>query len=179
MKKILIQAIDRFRANEHGVLVATDVAARGLDIPGVRTVIHYQLPHSAEVRASFLFLLITPVSLCFDYHLLEYGPTELCFRFMCTEVGELLELLLMGAALLLSHQMTPQSLLHYASPFLRLSEASDLLYTIHIALSDGESFILPLIFFILSCSGECETVSTRELIYARGQEACISCTSNR
>lgn len=46
---ILNQAIDRFRGNENGVLVATDVAARGLDIPHVRTVVHYQLPHSAEV----------------------------------------------------------------------------------------------------------------------------------
>ncbi|KAJ6771455.1 RNA HELICASE [Salix koriyanagi] len=45
----LMQAIDRFRSNEHAILVATDVAARGLDIPGVRTVVHYQLPHSAEV----------------------------------------------------------------------------------------------------------------------------------
>ncbi|GAB2282339.1 hypothetical protein Dimus_016885 [Dionaea muscipula] len=44
-----LKAIDRFRENEHGILVATDVAARGLDIPGVRTVVHYQLPHSAEV----------------------------------------------------------------------------------------------------------------------------------
>eukprot|EP01018_Ginkgo_biloba_P019812 Gb_06963 [translate_table: standard] len=44
-----LKAMDRFRENENCVLVATDVAARGLDIPGVRTVIHYQLPHSAEV----------------------------------------------------------------------------------------------------------------------------------
>ncbi|CAK9169985.1 unnamed protein product [Ilex paraguariensis] len=44
-----LKAVDRFRTNEHGILVATDVAARGLDIPGVRTVVHYQLPHSAEV----------------------------------------------------------------------------------------------------------------------------------
>lgn len=44
-----MQAIDRFRGNEHGILVATDIAARGIDIPGVRTVVHYQLPHSAEV----------------------------------------------------------------------------------------------------------------------------------
>ncbi|KAL6971184.1 RNA helicase [Sarracenia purpurea var. burkii] len=44
-----LKAMDRFRGNEHGILVATDVAARGLDIPGVRTVVHYQLPHSAEV----------------------------------------------------------------------------------------------------------------------------------
>ncbi|XP_031482319.1 DEAD-box ATP-dependent RNA helicase 13 isoform X2 [Nymphaea colorata] len=44
-----LKAIDHFRSSEHGILVATDVAARGLDVPGVRTVIHYQLPHSAEI----------------------------------------------------------------------------------------------------------------------------------
>ncbi|CAN1144784.1 DEAD-box ATP-dependent RNA helicase 13 [Linum perenne] len=44
-----LKAIDRFRSTGHGILIATDVAARGLDIPGVRTVVHYQLPHSAEV----------------------------------------------------------------------------------------------------------------------------------
>ncbi|KAJ4758950.1 ATP-dependent RNA helicase MAK5 [Rhynchospora pubera] len=44
-----LKAMDRFRGNENSVLIATDVAARGLDIPHVRTVIHYQLPHSAEV----------------------------------------------------------------------------------------------------------------------------------
>ncbi|GAV84775.1 DEAD domain-containing protein/Helicase_C domain-containing protein [Cephalotus follicularis] len=44
-----LKAIDRFRSTKHGILLATDVAARGLDIPGVRTVVHYQLPHSAEV----------------------------------------------------------------------------------------------------------------------------------
>ncbi|KAK4482506.1 hypothetical protein RD792_009665 [Penstemon davidsonii] len=44
-----LKSVDRFRANEHGILVATDAAARGLDIPGVRTVVHYQLPHSAEI----------------------------------------------------------------------------------------------------------------------------------
>ncbi|CAO2831964.1 unnamed protein product [Amaranthus hypochondriacus] len=44
-----LKALDRFRVNKNGILVASDGAARGLDIPGVRTVIHYQLPHSAEV----------------------------------------------------------------------------------------------------------------------------------
>ncbi len=31
-----LKAVDRFRAHEQAVLVATDVAARGLDIKGVR-----------------------------------------------------------------------------------------------------------------------------------------------
>eukprot|EP00898_Chlorokybus_atmophyticus_P008311 jgi/Chlat1/8481/Chrsp80S09228 len=44
-----LKFLDRFKENEASVLVATDVAARGLDIPGVRLVVHYQLPFSAEV----------------------------------------------------------------------------------------------------------------------------------
>ncbi|XP_010487554.1 PREDICTED: DEAD-box ATP-dependent RNA helicase 13-like [Camelina sativa] len=44
-----LKAVDRFRASDNGILIATDVAARGIDIKNVRTVIHYQLPHSAEV----------------------------------------------------------------------------------------------------------------------------------
>ncbi|GKU85642.1 hypothetical protein SLEP1_g280 [Rubroshorea leprosula] len=49
-----LKAIDHFQANENGILVATYVAARGLDIPGVRTVIHYQLPHSADSKFASL-----------------------------------------------------------------------------------------------------------------------------
>ncbi|MCO5591617.1 hypothetical protein L7F22_045606 [Adiantum nelumboides] len=44
-----LKAMDRFQGGENSCLISTDVAARGVDIPGVRTVIHYQLPHSAEV----------------------------------------------------------------------------------------------------------------------------------
>ncbi len=47
-----LKAMDRFKREERGVLIATDVAARGLDIEGIRCVIHYQLPLSAEVRSS-------------------------------------------------------------------------------------------------------------------------------
>lgn len=50
--------MDRFCGNENSVLIATDVAARGLDIPHVRTVIHYQLPHSAEVETSSVIIVI-------------------------------------------------------------------------------------------------------------------------
>lgn len=39
---------ERFRDNPLGVLVATDVAARGLDIPKVEHVLHYQTPRTSE-----------------------------------------------------------------------------------------------------------------------------------
>jgi ATP-dependent RNA helicase RhlE len=43
-----LKALQRFAAGELGVLVATDVAARGLHIPAVRTVINYDLPADPE-----------------------------------------------------------------------------------------------------------------------------------
>ncbi|XP_014490286.1 DEAD-box ATP-dependent RNA helicase 53, mitochondrial [Vigna radiata var. radiata] len=38
-----------FRNNHFNVLVATDVASRGLDVPNVDLVIHYDLPSSSEI----------------------------------------------------------------------------------------------------------------------------------
>ncbi|MBO9354019.1 DEAD/DEAH box helicase [Bordetella petrii] len=43
-----MKALDAFKAGELEVLVATDVAARGLDVAGVPCVINYDLPHNAE-----------------------------------------------------------------------------------------------------------------------------------
>lgn len=40
--------LDRFRAAPSGILVATDVAARGLDVPEVAAVIHYHVPRQAD-----------------------------------------------------------------------------------------------------------------------------------
>ncbi len=40
---------NRFKQNAHGILLATDVAARGLDIPSVEMVIHYDIPTTSEV----------------------------------------------------------------------------------------------------------------------------------
>jgi len=43
-----IKALDDFKSGEVGVLVATDVAARGLDISALPYVVNYDLPHNAE-----------------------------------------------------------------------------------------------------------------------------------
>jgi ATP-dependent RNA helicase DDX24/MAK5 len=41
--------LSRFKSVPNAVLVATDVAARGLDIQAVDHVVHYQLPRTADV----------------------------------------------------------------------------------------------------------------------------------
>jgi ATP-dependent RNA helicase RhlE len=41
-------AVEGFRSGLYKVLVATDIAARGLDIDGIHTVINYELPDSPE-----------------------------------------------------------------------------------------------------------------------------------
>jgi ATP-dependent RNA helicase RhlE len=41
-------AVEGFRGGRYNVLVATDIAARGLDIDGIHTVINFELPDSPE-----------------------------------------------------------------------------------------------------------------------------------
>ncbi|MDG2020990.1 MAG: DEAD/DEAH box helicase [Phycisphaerales bacterium] len=43
-----MRALEQFSEGSHAVLVATDVASRGLHIPTVRTVVNYDLPLAAE-----------------------------------------------------------------------------------------------------------------------------------
>ena len=47
-QKARLRSIERFTAQKNAILVATDVAARGLDIPGVQLIIHYHLPRAAD-----------------------------------------------------------------------------------------------------------------------------------
>ena len=44
-----LKSLEHFSAHESGVLVATDVAARGLDIPLVQHVLHYDVPVTADI----------------------------------------------------------------------------------------------------------------------------------
>ena len=62
----------RFKSTPNSILLATDIATRGLDIPAVEHVIHYQIPRSADVyihrngrtarakREGFSLLMIAP-----------------------------------------------------------------------------------------------------------------------
>lgn len=43
-----IASLSGFREGRHQILIATDVAARGLDIPAIRHVVHYDLPDTVE-----------------------------------------------------------------------------------------------------------------------------------
>ncbi|KAH0818109.1 hypothetical protein GEV33_004680 [Tenebrio molitor] len=50
-KQIVETAVSKlyqFTKDERGILVATDVAARGLDIPKIKHVLHYQTPRTSE-----------------------------------------------------------------------------------------------------------------------------------
>lgn len=47
-QKQRLRNLERFKAAPDGVLIATDVAARGLDIPHVDHVVHFNLPRSAD-----------------------------------------------------------------------------------------------------------------------------------
>lgn len=48
IQKQRLKNLERFTKNPMGLLIATDVAARGLDIPNVKHVIHYQCPRTSE-----------------------------------------------------------------------------------------------------------------------------------
>lgn len=42
------QALEGFRAGSHRILVATDIAGRGIDVPGIEHVINFDIPEAVE-----------------------------------------------------------------------------------------------------------------------------------
>jgi len=43
-----VEALDNFRAGSHRILVATDIAGRGIDVPGITQVINFDIPESVD-----------------------------------------------------------------------------------------------------------------------------------
>ena len=48
-QKQRLKALERFLGSENAIMVATDVAARGLDVPNVDTIVHYHLPKDPRI----------------------------------------------------------------------------------------------------------------------------------
>ncbi len=42
------EALKGFREGQHRILVATDIASRGIDVPGIRHIINYEMPDTVE-----------------------------------------------------------------------------------------------------------------------------------
>ena len=55
-QKQRLKNLDRFVSDPAALLIASDVAARGLDINNVQHVIHYQVPKTSEVWIEMSFL---------------------------------------------------------------------------------------------------------------------------
>src|ERR1051326_488835 len=47
-QKRRVQALESFREGQHRILVATDIAGRGIDVPGIRHVINFDIPENVE-----------------------------------------------------------------------------------------------------------------------------------
>ncbi|XP_069772286.1 ATP-dependent RNA helicase DDX24 isoform X1 [Narcine bancroftii] len=86
-QKQRLKNLERFAARESCVLLTTDVAARGLDIPNVEHVIHYQMPRTTEiyVHRSGRTARVTKAGLA----LMLVGPGDMVhFKKICKALGK-------------------------------------------------------------------------------------------
>ncbi len=98
-------------------MVASDVAARGLDIPQVEHVIHYQTPKNSEVTTGQgLLLILTLLFICdiVDHHCIQCTCTLyllaqcVCFRlciFLFTSVSHLFRFMFIAVAVQLGARL--------------------------------------------------------------------------
>lgn len=86
-QKQRLKNLERFAERENCVLLTTDVAARGLDIPNVQHVIHYQVPRTSEtyVHRSGRTARATKEGLC----MLLVSPDDMMnFKKICKTLGK-------------------------------------------------------------------------------------------
>ncbi|XP_048393495.1 ATP-dependent RNA helicase DDX24 [Stegostoma tigrinum] len=86
-QKQRLKNLERFAERESCVLLTTDVAARGLDIPNVQHVIHYQVPRTSEVyvHRSGRTARATKAGLA----LMLVGPSDMIhFKKICKTLGK-------------------------------------------------------------------------------------------
>ncbi|XP_072424384.1 ATP-dependent RNA helicase DDX24 isoform X2 [Chiloscyllium punctatum] len=86
-QKQRLKNLERFAERESCVLLTTDVAARGLDIPNVQHVIHYQVPRTSEiyVHRSGRTARATKAGLA----LMLVGPNDMIhFKKICKALGK-------------------------------------------------------------------------------------------
>lgn len=77
-----LRNLDRFRDDPAGLLLATDVAARGLDIRGIEHVVHFQVPRTAEIYIHRSGR--TARAQCTGLSVMLVEPKELvCYRKIC------------------------------------------------------------------------------------------------
>ena len=81
MSHLLVFLCFRFKSSTSGLLLATDVAARGLDIPAVEHVIHYQVPKDPDVSPILLVGVGWSIATILggDYLVNPFGPELIAF----------------------------------------------------------------------------------------------------
>lgn len=63
------RSVEAFRKQEKDVLVATDVASKGLDFPGVQHVINYDMPDDVEnYGISYIYIIIIIRNIIIYFH---------------------------------------------------------------------------------------------------------------
>lgn len=73
--------IHGFRTNKYDVMVATDVAGRGIDVPDVMLVINYDMPHTVEAYTHRIGRTGRAGKLGDSVTFLTYGDSELFYEF--------------------------------------------------------------------------------------------------
>jgi ATP-dependent RNA helicase DDX24/MAK5 len=80
--------LERFAADQHGILIASDVASRGLDVKNIDHVIHYQVPLSSDLYVHRSGR--TARAECAGLSIVLVSPPELqAYKKICLRLGKI------------------------------------------------------------------------------------------